>query len=223
MDKFKLALVGPTNPDKLKIIERLSDLDISEAIGVFEDNSIYTTEFSLSFIFSPNFRKIRVRDYQSKKNHQEKTLVYLQKVLEDKGLKSFFKLINSMDFINTSTRVTVELPLVEGILPHNNVFNELEIIENRGFLDGELNRSQKLRREEVHAILFYVLDYIKSPRSFTLPSANYGVIMRDTGFVTKNYLAHSKSQQLEKNSEKYMAKIILRNILTKSKGYMQVY
>ena len=166
MDKLKIALLGPRTNNKLKILNKLTNIDLFLRDS-YEDYFSNILDFTIIYELSEDYKEVRYKNYIP----SNKDLVFDFTRLSSGDKLDF---LYSKKFIRKTKSLRVELPLKEGIIFENNIVNGLEIIDNRGFLtDNNILDISNIRRKNtkeymVDLILFSLHDYISWPDYFLI-------------------------------------------------------
>lgn len=161
MKKLNIGLIGPNTKDKLKILNRLTSIDIKEEVEKMDDNSIYTLNHYKVYTYSPlsatlKFTKIKSDFYDES---------YLEELNNLPNSEAFLK-INTYDFISKVERIYIDLPISQDI-NLNNIYQAVRIYENRGFLDGEIFKDHVVYNKPiVNQVIFSSLDFVKGSNKY---------------------------------------------------------
>lgn len=171
--KFTLALLGPSGSGKSAFVTSLSEIDIHQHATAQKEGGANTTKVSIIYEFSEKYNKLIISKCVCTNNEEEeKILNELQKLCErENGIEELFKRINSSDFAKKCLSITIQLPCKKNLIPSNQIFDTVVVIDSRGFGDVDDPSNFKIEDVEitsdVNAILFFSISHIKQPIVFS--------------------------------------------------------
>ena len=163
--KFTLALLGPAGSGKSAFVTSLSEIDIREYATAQKEGGANTTKVSIIYEFSEKYNKLNISKCVCTNNE-------LQELCErENGIEELFKKINSSKFAKRCLSITIQLPCKKNLIPSNQIFDTVVVIDSRGFGDVDDLSNFKVEDVEitsdVNAILFFSISHIKQPIIFS--------------------------------------------------------
>ncbi len=220
MNRLKIALLGPRTNNKLKILNKLTNMDLFIRDN-YEGYYSNILDFTIIYDLSEEYREIGFRNYKPVAGDGTFDII------KARSMESL-DFLYSKKFIRESREITVELPLRKDLIFENNIVNRIEIIDNRGFLTehnvldiSNINR-KNTKEYKVDVILFSLHDYISWPDYFSIMLYNrrFRNGLSPYFSLIDEQLKFTNYEKLEMKNRVFIRERILKDLKMELMGYM---